>query len=100
MDGGRGPRREGGDAMNGGTVTRATWALAQVLKERCLGGDTVVVGRDARHHSDEFATATAEVLAAQGFTVVALTVPAPTPVGSSTASGSRAATASPWTPRR
>ncbi|MCV7252189.1 phospho-sugar mutase [Mycobacterium hackensackense] len=76
----RGPMRDGADAMNVGTVTRATWALAQVLKDRCLGGSTVVVGRDARHHSDEFATATAEVLAAQGFTVVALTVPAPTPV--------------------
>lgn len=76
----RGPMREGPDAMNVGTVTRATWALAQVLKDRCLGGSTVVVGRDARHHSDEFALATAEVLAAQGFTVVRLPVPAPTPV--------------------
>ena len=76
----RGPMRDGPDAMNVGTVTLATWALAQVLKDRCLGGSTVVVGRDARHHSEEFALATAEVLAAQGFTVVRLPVPAPTPV--------------------
>ena len=72
--------REGLDAMNVTTVSRATWAVAQVLKDRCRGGSTIVVGRDARHHSDEFATATAEIFAAQGFSVVLLPHPAPTPV--------------------
>ncbi|MFL0172908.1 phospho-sugar mutase [Mycobacterium sp. SMC-13] len=76
----RGPMREGLDAMNVTTVSRATWAVAQVLKDRCLGGSTVVVGRDARHHSDEFATATAEIFAAEGFSVILLPHPAPTPV--------------------
>lgn len=76
----RGPMREGLDAMNVTTVSRATWAVAQVLKDRCLGGSTVVVGRDARHHSDEFATATAEIFAAEGFSVILLPRPAPTPV--------------------
>ncbi|MUL46728.1 phospho-sugar mutase [Mycobacterium sp. CBMA293] len=76
----RGPMREGLDAMNVTTVSRATWAVATVLKNRCLGGSTVVVGRDARHHSDEFAAATAEIFAAQGFSVVLLPHPAPTPV--------------------
>lgn len=76
----RGPMREGLDAMNVTTVSRATWAVAQVLKDRCLGGSTVVVGRDARHHSDEFATATAEIFAAEGFSVRLLPHPAPTPV--------------------
>ncbi|MUL67733.1 phosphomannomutase [Mycobacterium sp. CBMA 234] len=76
----RGPMREGLDAMNVTTVSRATWAVATVLKNRCLGGSTVVVGRDARHHSDEFAIATAEIFAAQGFSVVLLPHPAPTPV--------------------
>ncbi|MHA3023324.1 phospho-sugar mutase [Mycobacterium sp. BMJ-28] len=76
----RGPMREGPDAMNVGTVSRATWALGQILTDRCLAGSTVVVGRDARHHSAEFAVATAEVLAAQGFSVVLLPAPAPTPV--------------------
>ena len=34
-----------------------------------------MVGRDARHHSDDFALATAEVLAAEGFSVVLLPDP-------------------------
>ena len=76
----RGPVRGGPDAMNVAVVTRASWAVAAVLKDRCLGGSTVVVGRDARHGSDAFALATAEVLAAQGFSVIALPHPAPTPV--------------------
>ena len=76
----RGPLRSGPDGMNLAVVLRASWALAQVLKDRCLGGSTVVVGRDARHRSGEFATATAEVLAAEGFSVLLLPDPAPTPV--------------------
>jgi phosphomannomutase len=76
----RGPMREGLDAMNVTTVSRATWAVAEVLKDRGLLGSTVVVGRDARHHSDEFAMATAEIFAAQGFSVALLPHAAPTPV--------------------
>ncbi|OKH86185.1 phosphomannomutase [Mycobacterium sp. ST-F2] len=76
----RGPMRAGLDAMNVTTVSRATWAVAKVLKDCSLGGSTVVVGRDARHHSDEFATATAEIFAAEGFSVFLLPHPAPTPV--------------------
>lgn len=76
----RGPLRGGPDAMNLAVVVRATWAVASVLKDRGLAGSTVVVGRDARHGSAEFATATAEVLAADGFSVVLLPHPAPTPV--------------------
>lgn len=76
----RGPMRDGPGGMNVETVTRATWAVAQVLKDRCLGGSTVIVGRDARHHSDAFALATAEVLAAEGFSVILFPDPVPTPV--------------------
>ncbi|WP_328352201.1 phospho-sugar mutase [Mycobacterium sp. NBC_00419] len=76
----RGPVRGGPDAMNVAVVTRASWAVAAVLRDRCLGGSTVVVGRDARHGSDAFAEATAQVLAAQGFSVIALPHPVPTPV--------------------
>ncbi|MDT5397335.1 MAG: phosphomannomutase [Mycobacterium sp.] len=76
----RGPMRDGPGGMNVDTVTRATWAVAKVLKDRCLGGSTVVVGRDARHQSDDFAVTAAEVLAAEGFSVVLLPDPTPTPV--------------------
>jgi phosphomannomutase len=83
--------RDGPGGMNVETVTRASWALAKVLKDRCLGGSMVVVGRDARHQSDDFALATAEVLAAEGFSVVLLPDPAPTPVVAFTARRMRAA---------
>lgn len=76
----RGPVRGGPDAMNLAVVLRATWAVAQVLIARRRAGATVVVGRDARHGSAEFAAATAEVLAAAGFSVLRLPDPLPTPV--------------------
>lgn len=76
----RGRVRGGPDAMNLAVVLRATWALARVLKDRARAASTVVVGRDARHGSAEFATAAAEVLAAEGFSVVLLPHPVPTPV--------------------
>jgi phosphomannomutase len=76
----RGPLRDGPDGMNVDTVTRATAGLARWLRDRCLGGGLVIVGRDARHGSAEFATATAEVFAAAGFTVLPLPRPLPTPV--------------------
>lgn len=76
----RGPMRDGVGGMNVALVTQATWAVAQVLNGRGLGGSTVVVGRDARHHSTDFALATAEVFAAEGFSVILLPDPLPTPV--------------------
>ena len=76
----RGPVGGGPDAMNVAVVLRATWAVAQVLTGRGLAGSRVVVGRDARHGSAQFAAATADVLAAQGFSVLKLPGTAPTPV--------------------
>ena len=76
----RGPVRGGPDAMNLAVVLRASWAVAQVLAGRGLAGSSVIVGRDARHRSAQFAAATAEVLAAEGFSVTLLPDPAPTPV--------------------
>ena len=76
----RGPLRGGPNGMNLAVVLRTTWAVARVLKDRCLGGSGVVVGRDARHSSEEFASAAAEVLAAEGFAVTLLPAAAPTPV--------------------
>src|ERR1700721_1611545 len=46
--------RGGPDAMNLAVVLRATWAVAQALKDRA--GAVVIVGRDARHGSAVFAT--------------------------------------------
>ena len=76
----RGPVRGGPDAMNVAVVSRATWAVARVLRGRGLAGSNVIVGRDSRHGSAVFATVTAEVLAAQGFSVMLLPGPVPTPV--------------------
>ena len=76
----RGPVRGGPDAMNVAVVSRASWAVARVLIGRGLHGSSVIVGRDARHGSAVFATVTAEVLAAQGFSVLLLPGPVPTPV--------------------
>jgi phosphomannomutase len=76
----RGPVRGGPDAMNLAVVLRATWAVAQVLTGRGVRGAPVIVGRDARHGSAAFSVAAAEVLAAEGFSVLQLPDPVPTPV--------------------
>lgn len=76
----RGPLRAGPNGMNLAVVLRATWGVAQVLKARGRAGSQVVVGRDARHRSDEFALAAAEVLAGQGFRPILLFAAVPTPV--------------------
>ena len=72
----RGPLRAGPTGMNLAVVLRATWGLAQVLKS----GSAVFVGYDARHGSHKFAVASAEVLAAKGFSVTLFAEPLPTPV--------------------
>jgi phosphomannomutase len=76
----RGPMRGGPDGMNLAVVLRTTWAVAQVLKERDHAGSRVVVGGDARHGSERFALAAAEVLAADGFMVTLMFAAVPTPV--------------------
>lgn len=75
----RGPLRAGPNGMNLAVVLRATWALGTVLAARGQAGSAVVVGYDARHRSAEFGRATAEVLAAQGFSVTLMPAPVPTP---------------------
>src|ERR1700722_6143299 len=65
-----GPVRGGPDAMDLAVVLRASWAATKVLSDRGLAGSTVIVGPDARHGSAQFAVATAEVIAAEGFSVI------------------------------
>ncbi|HET7664668.1 MAG TPA: phospho-sugar mutase [Mycobacterium sp.] len=76
----RGPLRGGPNGMNLAVVLRTTWAVAKVLKDRGLAGHHVIVGRDTRHRSEDFALAAAEVLAADGFTVTLMFAAVPTPV--------------------
>ena len=55
----RGPLRGGPNGMNLAVVLRTTWAIAKVLKDHGLGESRVIVGRDARHGSEQFALAAA-----------------------------------------
>lgn len=72
--------RAGANGMNRAVVVRTTAGVAQWLREHDRGGGIVVVGRDARHGSEEFARDAAGVLAAAGFDVWSLPEPLPTPV--------------------
>ncbi len=76
----RGPLRGGPNGMNLAVVMRTSWAVAQVLTGRGLNGSRVVVGGDARHGSEEFALAAAEVFAGHGFAVTLFFAAVPTPV--------------------
>ncbi|MEV0702041.1 phospho-sugar mutase [Saccharopolyspora sp. NPDC050389] len=72
--------RAGANGMNRAVVVRTTAGVAAWLTEHGHGGGVVVVGRDARHRSEDFATDAAGVLAAAGFDVRMLPEPLPTPV--------------------
>ncbi|MEU8638726.1 phospho-sugar mutase [Amycolatopsis sp. NPDC048633] len=76
----RGPVRAGPNGMNVAVVTRTTAGVAEWLKAHGHAGALVVIGRDARHGSEAFATAAAEVLTAAGFDVKVFPKPLPTPV--------------------
>ncbi len=76
----RGQVRAGSHGMNRAVVVRTTAGLGTWLIERGLAGSTVVVGFDARHGSEQFATDAAGVLGAAGFDVRMLPEPLPTPV--------------------
>ncbi|MEO6318587.1 MAG: phospho-sugar mutase [Acidimicrobiales bacterium] len=75
----RGALGAGPNRMNRALVRRATAGVATWLHEQGVDGP-VVVGRDARHGSAEFAEDTAAVLAGAGFPVRVLPRPLPTPV--------------------
>lgn len=75
----RGPVRAGPNGMNVAVVVRTTAGVAAWLRTRAAGG-TIVVGRDARHGSERFASAAAEVLTAAGFDVRVFPDAVPTPL--------------------
>ena len=75
----RGALGAGPNRMNRALVRRATAGVAAWLHQQGLRGP-VVVGRDARHRSADFAEDTARVLAGAGFPVLVLPRPLPTPV--------------------
>ena len=76
----RGAVGAGPNRMNRALVRRATAGLAAWLVDGGHGGERVVVGRDARHGSAEFAADTAAVLAGAGLRPVVFEGVAPTPV--------------------
>lgn len=75
----RGEVAAGPNRMNRAVVIRAAAGLAAYLKAEGTTG-TVVVGFDARHHSDDFARDTVAVLRGAGLDAVVLPRPLPTPL--------------------
>ena len=74
----RGPVGPGPSCMNRAVVGRTAAGIAAYMKKRGL--TTVVIGRDARHGSEEFTQESAEIFTGAGMKVSVLPRPLPTPV--------------------
>lgn len=74
----RGPMGPGPSCMNRAVVSRTATAIAKFMKKHDL--NSVVIGRDARYGSDDFAKDSAEIFAGAGFKTYVLPRPLPTPV--------------------
>jgi phosphomannomutase len=74
----RGPVGPGPSSMNRAVVGRTAAGISAYMKER--GMNRVVIGRDARYGSEDFAIESAEIFAGAGFEVFVLPRPLPTPV--------------------
>lgn len=74
----RGPMGPGPSCMNRAVVGRAAAGIATYLKKRNL--NSVVIGRDARHGSEDFTQESAEIFSGAGLEVFVLPRPLPTPV--------------------
>ena len=77
----RGALGGGSNRMNRVVVIRAAAGLASYLRKNgASGGDGVVIGYDARHNSEVFASDTAAVMTGAGLKAWVLPRPLPTPV--------------------
>lgn len=74
----RGPIGPGPARMNRAVVSRTAAGIAEYLRQRGLS--SVVIGRDARHMSEEFTIESAEIFSGAGLQVFVLPRPLPTPV--------------------
>ena len=74
----RGRVGPGPSCMNRAVVSRTATGIAAFMKKHNL--NSVVIGRDARHGSAEFAKDSAEILAGAGFKTYVLLSELPTPV--------------------
>jgi phosphomannomutase len=74
----RGPNGPGPSCMNRAVVGRAAAGIAAYMKAR--GMSRVVIGRDARYGSADYAIESAEIFSGAGMEVFLLPRPLPTPV--------------------
>lgn len=74
----RGRMGPGPSQMNRAVVARAAAGIARFMKARGL--KSVIIGRDSRHGSQEFAQDSAEIFSGAGFDVFVLPRPLPTPI--------------------
>jgi phosphomannomutase len=74
----RGPIGPGPSRMNRAVVARAAAGIAAYMAERGL--TSVVIGRDARHGSEDFTFESAAIFSGAGMQVFVLPRPLPTPV--------------------
>ena len=74
----RGPIGPGPSCMNRAVVSRTASGIASFMKKNNL--TSVVIGKDARHGSDQFAQDSAEILSGAGFKTYLLPRALPTPV--------------------
>ena len=74
----RGPVGPGPSCMNHAVVGRTAAGISAYMKKR--GMKRVVIGRDARHGSEDFTEESAQIFAGAGFEVFVLPRPLPTPV--------------------
>ncbi len=74
----RGPIGPGPSCMNRAVVGRAAAGIAAYMKKRNM--KSVVIGRDARHGSEDYTFETVEIMGGAGMKVFILPRPLPTPV--------------------